>query len=549
MEILYDNPKEDLLSRLFKIRHIQQDMESFLNPSFSNSWIDPYLLNDFDKAINRIQKAIQKNEKIIILWDYDVDWITSSYLFYKFFSKFLNHKNISIRLPNRLKDGYWMRDYHLDEIKKTGASLVITVDNWITWIQEAEHAQKIWLDLIITDHHKATEQIPKAVAVVNPQISPNYWFKQIAWVWVAFKIITWLINKYINDPKKKKQVLNYLLPVVAIWTVADCVPLLWENRLLTKMWLDAMNKNQWIPQSIANFIKYLNIKNNIDTFHIWFMIAPRLNASGRMQNPYDSLSCLLCSGESQLKYLQNLEWLNNLRKETQESWFQQMEKSIDKRKKILIWQSSELHEWVVWIIAWKITEKYNKPSVIITIKEDEWTAVWSLRWPEYFSIIDMLNNAWDYLERYWWHQQAGGMTVKLENLDKVKQIFVEYAKKHIKKEDIQKKTIIDTKIYPHEINQDNISKIQKLSPYWEWNPEPVFLIENLIFENIEKVGKNWKWHLKAYTSQNGINFPVIFWWKWEELDYIKPKQSTNLVWKIRKDNYNDGFFVDGSSIE
>ncbi len=548
MQVLYDNPNEDLFQRLLKIRKIEDNIENFLNPSFSNSWIDPYLLNDFDIAINRIQKAIKKDEKIVVLWDYDVDWITSSFLLFKFFTKFLNHKKISIRLPNRLTDWYWMKSHHLDEIKSVWADLVITVDNWITSIQEAEYAKKIWLDLIITDHHKALDDIPKAMAVVNPQISPDYWFKWIAWVWVAFKLASALISKNIKDPKKKQEVLNYLMPIVAIWTIADCVPLLSENRLMTKMWLDYINKKNWVPKSILNFINYLNIKNKIDTYHVWFMIAPRINAWWRMQSPYDSLNCLLTTWEKQIEYLKNLDKINDDRRKSQEEWYKEIDKKIDKDKMVLIAESNNIHEWIVWIAAGRITEKYNKPSVIISIKEEEWKAVASLRGPEYFSVIDMLNYAWEYLERFGGHKQAWWMTVKIENLEIVKKLFIEYWDKNITEEDLKKTIKIDTQIYANEIENNKIEEIEKLAPFGEWNPEPIFLMQDVIFNNVEKVWKNWNWHLKAYANIKWIQFPVMFWWKWNELDYIQLKHPSKLIGKIKKDNYSWWFFVDGSEV-
>ena len=547
-EILYDNPDEQIFERLLKIRNIEEDVNNFLNPSFSNSWIDPYQLNDFDVAIKRIMKAISNNEKIIVFGDYDVDGITSTYLIYTFVTKFLGYKKISIRLPNRLKDWYWIKDHHLDKMKEVWVSVVITVDNWITSIQEAEYAKSIWLDLIITDHHKALDTIPSAFAVVNPQISPNYWFKWIAGVWVAFKIVSWLMSLYIKDSQKKQEIIQYLMPIVAIWTVADCVPLLWENRLFVKMWLDYINTWKNIPQSIRNFIKYLNIKNKLEAFHIWFMIWPRINAWGRMQSPYDSLNCLLFTGDKQLQHLDALEKLNNNRRQTQEETYKEAEKLIDKEKNVLIAASSNLHEGIVGIVAGRITEKYNKPSVIINIKEDEWIAVGSLRWPEYFSVIDMLHEAGNYLERYGWHKQAWWMTLKIDNISKVKEIFEEYCQKHVKTEDVKKKLLVDTILYPWEVKSWNLNDIEKLGPYWEANPEPLFLLDEIIFNNVEKVGKTGKGHLKAHASLKWIQFPVMFWWKWEELDYVQLKNPSKLVGKVKKDNYNGWFFVDGSEV-
>lgn len=548
-QILYENTNENIFSRLMKIRNIDDDIESFLNPSFSNYWLDPYLLNDFDKAIYRIEKAIQNNEKIMVFGDYDVDWITWSYLIYTFFSKFLGYKNISIRLPNRLEDWYWIKDYHLDEIKSQWVSLVITVDNWITAIKEAIHARNIWLDIIITDHHKQLDEIPQWYAVVNPQISPNYYFKWISWVWVAFKLVSALSNKLIKDNEKKKQVINYLLPIVAIWTVADCVPLVHENRLFVKLWLEYINKRKWIPPSLDNFLNYLNIKWDIDTFHIWFLIAPRINAWWRIMSPYDSLHCLLYSDPvKQIKYLDKIEELNQERKKIQEELFKKADQLIDKEKNILIAASDWFHEWIIWIVAWRLTEKHYKPSIILAIDEEKWVAVWSLRWPDYFSVIELLYHIWEDLDRFWWHKQAWWMTVKLDKLETVINKIYEYCEKNIQTQEIKKLIYVDTPIYNWELKTEILWDIDKFAPYWEWNPQPIFLLEDIVVNSAEKVWKTGNWHLKLHVSKAWNNFPVLFWGKWWEIENIERNIPKKIIWKIRKDEFNWWFFIDWNSI-
>lgn len=156
----------------------------------------------------------------------------------------------------------------------------------------------------------------------------------------------------------------------------------------------------------------------------------------------------------------------------------------------------------------------------------------------------MLNYVWEYLERYWWHKQAWWLTVKLENLEKVQKLLEEYSNNTIKEEDLKKTIKIDTPIYQNEINKEKLSQIDSFAPFGEWNPEPIFLINQIVFNNIEKVWKNWNWHLKAYASMNWTNFPVLFWGKWENLDFLQTQKPTDLIWKIKKDNYNWGFFID-----
>ena len=187
-----------------------------------------------DKAVERIVQAMKKNEKIMIFGDYDVDGVTSSYLIYKFLTKFLKYDNVSIQYPNRITDGYGLKKKHIDDIQSKNVDLIITVDNGISSIQEAKYAKEKNIDLIITDHHQHLEELPDAVAVITPLISPDYPFKGLAGVGVAFKLICAITEKSTLPKDQKNKVFNYFLPVVAIGTVADVVPLINENRAIVK---------------------------------------------------------------------------------------------------------------------------------------------------------------------------------------------------------------------------------------------------------------------------------------------------------------------------
>ena len=326
-QILNQDADLSLIERLLKVRNISDNIGNFLNPTLANYWLDPFLLNDMDKGVDRIIQALKNKEKIVVFWDYDVDWITASYTLYKFITKYLNYKNITIRYPNRIEDGYWMKPKHLDEMKKEGVDLVITVDNWITSLAEAEYAKELWITLIITDHHHALDTLPDAYAVINPQVSPDYPFKGLAGVWVAFKVLNAMLLKSTISKEVKNEIFNYFLPIIAIGTVADVVPLVDENRVIVKRWLEIMNHHpESLPRWLAGFLKFLNIKWNIDTFHIWFVIGPRINAWGRLESPYDSLKVLLCEDENQEKYIQKIEDINTERRRMQDQAFRIAEK-------------------------------------------------------------------------------------------------------------------------------------------------------------------------------------------------------------------------------
>ena len=531
-----------LIERLLKVRNITDNRSLFLNPSFSKYWIDPFLLNDMDKWVDRIIQAMKSKEKIIIFWDYDVDWITASYVLYKFITHFLKYKNVAIRYPNRIEDGYWLKKKHIDAMKQEdNVDLIVTVDNWITSVEEAEYAKELWIDMIITDHHQALDSIPKAYAVINPQVSDDYSFKWLAWVGVAFKLINAIMSKSTLSREKKWEIFNYFLPIVAIGTVADIVPLVHENRIIVKRWLEIINYHvEKAPKSLQWFLKFLDIKWCIDTFHIWFVIWPRINAAWRIDSPYDSLNVLLCENDDQLQYIEKIEEINNERRRMQDQAFKIAEKQLKLEQNFLAVCDEEFHEWIVWIVAWRITEKYYKPSAVFKIDKEKNQAVASLRGPEYFNVIDMIGKASPYLKRFWGHKWAGGLTVDLEHLDKVIGIFEEYCNATITPEQLEKITVVDTVLLSHEWNMEELSEIENLAPFWEWNGEPVFLLEDIRPEKVEKVGKNWGSHLKITWRFWEKTMTTIFWWKWDEAEKIWDRIS--VIWNIKRDTFNGGFY-------
>lgn len=545
-KVLRDNPDENLLTRLFKVRWIDDNIDSFLDPKLSSYRGDPFLLNDMEKAVKRIHSAIEKNEKIMIFGDYDVDGVTSSYILYEFITKYLKYKNISILYPDRIKEWYGMKKLHIDDMKQKGIDLIITVDNGITSVQEAIYAKEQWVDLIITDHHQPLEVIPDSFALVNPQVSPNYAFKGLAGVGVAFKVICALLSKSDFDQKKRNEIFHYFIGIVAIGTVADIVPLLWENRVIVKKWLELLNSRKNIPESLKWFLDYLNIKWGIESYHIGFIIWPRINAGGRMGSPYDSLHVLLYSGEKQLAYLDKLELINTERRKIQENMFKEAEWMLDLDKKMLIAFHEEFHEWIVGIIWGRLTEKYNKPSMVMKINQERQVGIASLRWPAYFSVIDMLKKHGDTLERFWGHRWAGGLTIKLEHLDAFIKKISDHCEEIIQDSHLVKSINVDTKIYEHERDNTTLQKIDKLAPFGEGNKEPIFLLENIVVQKIEKVGTKGKRHLKIHGKFGDKKIISMFRSRGDEVEALvaRHKEPVSLVGKIRKDTFNGWFYLE-----
>lgn len=543
-KVLYENSDSSLIDRLLQARGITDSPTDFLNPTFTRYRQSPSQLNDIEKALDRIQLAIANNEKIMVFGDYDVDWVTASYVVYTYFKKFLWYNNISIRLPHRLKDGYGIKSYHLDEIHAAGVSLVITVDNGITAVTEADYAKELGIDLIITDHHKQLDKIPDGFAVINPHISPKMRFTEMCWAAVAFKVMRGLTERIFTDRLTKENIFQFFLPIVAIASVADCMPLVDENRLLVKTWLDYINTWKAIPLSLRNFIDYVNVKGPLDTYHIWFLLAPRINAGWRVMTPYDSLYTLLHTWEKQFAYLQNLDDLNTKRKKIQDDMMKIAEWMIDIHAPVIVVWSTEFHEWVIGIVAGRLCEKYNRPTVVYGINPEEWVAVASCRWPEFASIIDMLYSQASLLDRYWWHKQAGWLTMKLENIDAFIKGVCAFASQYGIQE--KKKIVtIDTVLYAHEYNMASLDVVNKLAPFWQANEEPMFLIPNATVVTVEKVWKNWKWHMKLRARYDDIQITCMFWGSWNECDTIKLWSIISIAGTLKKDDFNWGVYIVG----
>mgnify|MGYP001731265669 FL=1 len=541
-EILNQDNNLSLLERLLAVRQVSDDPALFLNPRFSDYRKDPFLLNDMDKGVARIIDALKRQEKIMIFADYDVDGVTSSYCVYRFITRFLGYSNISVMYPDRLQDGYGLKNKHLDEMKKKGVQLVITVDNGITSVNEAQYAKQIGIDLVITDHHHALDRVPEAVAVINPQVSPKYDFKGLAGVGVAFKLINALLAKSTFTNEKKNQIFNYFLPIVAIGTVADIVPLVWENRVIVKRGLEIINKNpELMPKSLSGFLAALNLKENVDTYHIGFVIGPRINAGGRIESPYDSLRILLCETADQMQYIEKIENINTERRRLQDKAFRIAEKRVDPDQTFLYVCDEEFHEGIVGIVSGRITEKYNKPSAVFKIDIEKGHAVASLRGPGYFSVIDMISTAAPYLLRFGGHRWAGGLTVGLDHLDHVIQIFQDYCQWEITSDQLEKVTQVDTVLLDHEWNDEELRDIALLAPFWEGNQEPLFMFEHIKVARVEAIWKKTN-HLKIYGQFWEKTVVIMMWGKGEEVWLIPQKIS--IVGKVKPDSYNGGYFID-----
>ncbi len=499
----------------------------FFTESDLNDLHDPYLLIDMDKAVKRIKQAHKNNERVMIFGDYDVDWVTSTSIMMHFFKKIW--MQASYRIPHRIKDWYWLKKYFIDELSSIGVDLIVTVDCWTRDVEVVKYAKEKWIDIIVTDHHAVPEVIPEeAVAVINPKRPDcEYIYKNLAWAWVAFKLMQALSYEFMS----KEEAFDYIketVDIAAIWTVADCMRLTWENRLIVMEWLKQIKKSRsiWIRKLIED-----KINDDLDADLFGFTIWPRINAAGRMDTAYKAVNLILNNWDSIDKTISEIEQLNEQRKYlTKEFSFDALNK-VNKNDNILFYISPAIEHGIIWIVAWRITEQFYKPCICL---KDEWEKlVASCRSPEYHSIIDTLDWYKDYFIAYGGHKQAAWFSISKDK-------FAEFKTKIIN--ELNSK---DFSHYKKEINIDKVVKLEELwfnflrevnkyKPFGIWNEKPLFMVENLDYDKLDFIGK-WRDHLRFTTKHWYKIFAFYMWDYYEQIKRSSTKPS--LIFDISEDSW------------
>ena len=489
---------------------------------------NPFELKDMQKAVDRIKEAKNKGERVMIFWDYDVDGVTSTSILMHFFRKIW--LDASYRVPHRVKDWYWMKKYFIDEMATLSVNLIVTVDCWTKDLDVITHAKNLWIDVIVTDHHAVPDIISEdAVAVINPKRDDcNYMYKHLAWAWVAFKLVQALVYDFF-DKKEAEKYLKSTIDIAAIWTVADCMRLTWENRIIVQEWLKQIRNSRslWIKKLIWD-----KINEDLDADIFWFQIWPRLNAAWRMDSPYKAVNLLLNNSGNIDKIISEIEQLNEKRKYFTKEFVEDALWRVNKEDNIIFYISPAIEHGIIWIVAWRITEQFYKPSIVL---KDEWDKlVASCRSPEYFSIVDILDKYKDYFVTFWWHKQAAGFTITKEKFREFKTNIL----KEVNSLDFsENKRIvnIDKVIALEEIWFSFLNKINKYKPFWLWNEKPIFLVRNFEYEKLEFLWKG-RDHLKFTTK---YWFKIFAFFMWEFYEKIKNnKAPINIVFDMSEDFWN-----------
>ena len=470
------------------------------------------LLKDIDKAAKRIVKAVENNEKIVILGDYDVDGVSSSAIMKLFFERI--GYDIEVVIPDRFKEGYGLSVKLLEKIT---ADLIITVDNGITSFEAADECKKRGIDLIITDHHTPildeklidTFKLPEALAVVNPKTSPDFPFKEICGAEVA-----WYLCAAVKNKMGLKIDLREYTDILALAIIADVMPLTHLNRTLVNMGIKRINRaSKPFSKALKRFLN-----KEFKSEDIAFQIAPRLNAAGRMAHADVAYRFLTSSDENEaFELLMELDRLNNLRKETEKEAVESIKTGDDD----FIVVNGDFHEGVVGIIASRLVYKHKKPAIVFCKNKDLLKG--SGRSLGNIDIFSLVNECKELLEGFGGHKMACGLSLKKENFDKFKNLINLKISKY-SSEDFFIEDYVLGELPFREIDVELLDILEEFEPFGEGNPKPKFTAEAKI-EHIQNLKDN---HYKLILSQDDIVLPaVIFRFDGEFGEYIHFKFSVN----------------------
>ena len=502
-EILYlkDNfSLDEITSKLLSIRKIKkEDINSFLNPSIKNFLPNPNCLVDMEKSTERTVSAINNKEKIGIFGDYDVDGATSTALLGKYFSEIKTQYEIYI--PDRKKEGYGPSIESFKELINNGVKIIFTVDCGTMSFEAINYAKKNKIDVIVLDHHQSEVDLPKAFSIVNPnRLDDNSNLNYLCAAGVIFMFLVslnrklrldeWFKKKEINEPN----LINYL-DLVSLGTVCDVVPLIGLNRAIVKQGLKILKFSKNL--GLKTLLNICKIETNPSTYHLGFMLGPRINAGGRVGKCSHGANLLLDNNpKNAFKLALELDQYNKERQMLEKELLQKIlnETKNYSNDPVLVLSGSNWHEGIIGIVAARLKDKFNKPVIIISINNNIGKA--SARSIVGFDIGSIIIAASQekILLKGGGHKMAGGFTIKVENIAKFKDfIFRKFM--NINEDLISEKPLyLDSIIAPSALNLDFYNRIDLLSPFGSGNPEPRFIIENLKTINGKIVGEK---HIKS----------------------------------------------------
>lgn len=472
--------------------------------SHVDSLSDPFDIKDMDTAVHRINQAMDNDEKITIYGDYDCDGITSTTILYTYFNSI--GANVSFYIPSRENEGYGLNNDALQHLYDTGTNLVITVDNGISAVAEAEFAKSIGLDLIITDHHKPGEILPPAIAVVDPHRKDDTSaFRYLAGCGVAFKLIAAL------EEGDFSMAFEQFSDIVAIGTIADIVTLESENRTIVRHGLETIKNSDNLGLNALLKVAEIDL-DKINSTRVAFGIAPRINAAGRIGNPADAVELLVCEDEDEaMKLAKNLDALNSKRKQMESDIIDEIEAFIQNNpavltRRLLIVSGKNWHHGIIGIICSKLVEKYGKPTLVMT--EDGDFLRGSARSFGEFHLFNSLTFSKEFLGKFGGHKLAAGYSVVADKFNQFVAKMEEYAALH---HDIMPPLEILVDVVLDDVPPvEEVQAMSRLEPFGEGNAVPIFILQNCIINKITSLKEDKHQKLTLLTPNGKLQDAMLF---------------------------------------
>ena len=511
----------------------------FFRPMLSEL-IDPFLMNDMDVAVDRLNDAMGRKERIMVYGDYDVDGCTAVALVYKFLQQF--YSNIDYYIPNREGEGYGVSRQGVDYAAETGVKLIIVLDCGIKAIEEIAYAKQRGIDFIICDHHVPDDELPPAVAILNPKrVDSTYPFKHLCGCGVGFK----LMQAFAKNNGIPFARLIPLLDFCAVSIAADLVPVESENRILAFHGLKQLNQNP--STGLKAIIEICGLTNRELTMtEIMFKIGPRINASGRMQNGREAVELLVERDlQKALTDATRINELNEQRKDVDKQMTEEANEIVARLESQQHMQSIVLYDegWkkgVVGIVASRLTELYFRPTVVLTIIDG--IASGSARSVAGFDIYDAVKSCRDLLENFGGHTYAVGLTLRQENIPEFRRRFQEYVNNHILPEQTQQTMDIDLELNFQDISKRLLNELKRLAPHGPGNAKPLFLTRRVYDYGTSKVVGRHQEHIKLelVDSKSAVVMNGIAFGQSAAARYIKSKGSFDIVYTIEENTYKRG---------
>lgn len=511
----------------------------FFHPQLSELY-DPFLMNDMQTAVERINKALAGKERILVYGDYDVDGCTAVALVYKFLRQFCS--NIDYYIPDRYEEGYGISKKGIDFAAATGVRLIIVLDCGIKAVEEIAYAKSLGVDFIICDHHVPDSELPEAVAILNPKRTDNrYPDTNLSGCGVGFK----LMQAFAQSNGIAQGRLVPLLDLCVVSIASDIVPITGENRILAYHGLRSLNTNP--GTGLRAIIEVCGLGDRELTMNdIIFKIGPRINASGRMQSGGEAVALLVENDFTEaMEQAERINLYNEARKDLDRQMTEEAVElvrdlpGLDDRRAVVIY-NEEWHKGIIGIVASRLTEQYYRPAVVLTRSED--LATGSARSVSGFDVYKAVQSCEDLLENFGGHTYAAGLSMKVENVPEFSRRFEAYVAEHIKDEQTQATLDVDAVLDFKDVNFDFYRQLKRFAPFGPGNARPVFCTFRVYDYGTSKVVGRGQEHIKlelvdnkSNTVMNGIAFGQS-----SQARLIKTKQAFDIVYSIEENTHKRG---------